>query len=85
MYKLKDLQGIALTSTFPSVYLKKFYLQSKVLGYPFKGDYTFIIVKNTNYEEEEEKEEEEEIGQSKTIKDDIRTIEFYIKVLLVIA
>ena len=73
MYKLKDLQGIALTSTFPSIHLKRFYLQSEVLGHPFEGDHVFVIVENTNYEEEEEEEEEEEVGQSETIEDDIGT------------
>ena len=51
-----------MTSTFPSVHLKRFYLWSEVLGHPFEGDRTFVIVENTDYEEEEEEEEEEEVG-----------------------
>ena len=47
------------------------------------------MVENTNYKEEEEEEEEvdkvEEVGQGETIKDNVRTIGFYIKVLPIIA
>ena len=84
-YKLKDLQGAALTGTFPGVHLKRFYLRSEVLGHPFEGDRAFAMVENADYEEEEEEEEEEEVGQSETIEDDVGTTGFRIEVPPVMA